>query len=353
MKLAPRLEVDLLKIHHNARHLVEHFSACGISITGICKATQGSSEVANTMLRAGVQFLGDSRIENIESMRRNGVKAHMTLIRSPMLSQVPRVIASADTSFNTELKVIEALSKEAQHTGRTHGIVLMVELGDRREGIMPNDLLQSAQHTLSMQAIELKGIGTNLACLNGVAPDANNMAVLSSLVHLIESTFEIHLELISGGNSANMEWALSANPLGRINNLRFGEAILLGCETLHRQPIKGLFDDAFTLVAEVIESKLKPTQPHGTVAQSAFDRASPAQDRGLVMQSIVAIGRQDTDPNGLRAPHGIEIIGASSDHLILISDHDHLSVGQEVAFQLNYSALLMSMQSNYVSKVYL
>jgi len=277
----------------------------------------------------------------------------MTLIRSPMLSQVPRVIASADVSFNTELKVINALSQEAQRTGRTHGVILMVELGDRREGIMPNDLVHSAQQTLTMQGIELKGIGTNLACLNGVAPDANNMAELSSLVHLIESTFQIHLELISGGNSANMDWALSSNPLGRINNLRFGEAILLGCETLHRQPIKGLFDDAFTLVAEVIESKLKPTQPHGTVTQSAFARASPAQDRGLVMQSIVAIGRQDTDPNGLRAPHGIDIIGASSDHLILISDQHNLSVGQEVAFQLNYSALLMSMQSNYVSKVYL
>ena len=353
MNLAPRLEVDLLKIHHNASRLVEHFSSCGISITGICKATQGSSEVANTMLRAGVQFLGDSRIENIETMRKNGVKAHMTLIRSPMLSQVPRVIASADVSFNTELTVIEALSQEAHHTGRTHGVILMVELGDRREGIMPNDLLHSAQQTLSMQAIELKGIGTNLACLNGVAPDANNMAELSSLVHLIESTFQIHLELISGGNSANMDWALGSNPLGRINNLRFGEAILLGCETMHRQPIKGLFDDAFTLVAEVIESKLKPTQPHGTLTQAAFASASPAQDRGLVMQSIVAIGRQDTDPDGLRAPHGIEIIGASSDHLILISDHDNLSVGQEVAFQLNYSALLMSMQSNYVSKVYL
>lgn len=353
MKLAPRLEVDLQKIHHNASHLVEQFSHCGISITGICKAIQGSSEVANTLLRAGVPFLGDSRIENIESMRRNGVKAHMTLIRSPMLSQVPRVIASADTSFNTELKVIEALSNEARHTGRTHGVVLMVELGDRREGIMPNDLLHTVQQTLSMPAIELKGIGTNLACLNGVAPDANNMAALSSLAHSIESNFQIQLEWITGGNSANMDWALGSNPLGRVNNLRLGEAILLGCETLHRRPIKGLFDDAFTLVAEVIESKFKPTQPHGTVAQAAFASNSPAQDRGLVMQSIVAIGRQDTDPDGLRAPHGIEIMGASSDHLILISDRNHLSVGQEVAFQLNYSALLRSMQSNYVTKVYL
>jgi predicted amino acid racemase len=199
-----------------------------------------------------------------------------------MLSQVPRVIASADVSFNTELTVIEALSQEAHHTGRTHGVILMVELGDRREGIMPNDLLHSAQQTLSMQAIELKGIGTNLACLNGVAPDANNMAELSSLVHLIESTFQIHLELISGGNSANMDWALGSNPLGRINNLRFGEAILLGCETLHRQPIKGLFDDAFTLVAEVIESKLNPTQPHGTLTQAAFASAWIRRQQGQI-----------------------------------------------------------------------
>ncbi len=39
---APRLEIDLDKIHHNARTLVERLAKRGISVTGVTKATLGS-----------------------------------------------------------------------------------------------------------------------------------------------------------------------------------------------------------------------------------------------------------------------------------------------------------------------
>ena len=74
--------------------------------------------------------------------------------------------------------------------------------------------------------------------------------------------------------------------------------------------------DALTVVAEVIESKLKSSLPRGRIAQTAFGEKPPATDRGHISQTILAIGRQDTDPEGLRPPHGIEILGASSDHLV-------------------------------------
>lgn len=348
---APRLEIDLAKIHHNASQLVTQFALQGISITGVCKATLGLAEVANTMCDAGVRFLADSHIENIESMRRDGVRAEMTLIRSPMLSQVARVVAAADVSLNTEIEVIQRLSAAAQKIDRVHGVVLMVELGDRREGIMPDDLLMVVGETLRLPNIVLKGIGTNLACRNGISPDVKNMAELSALADLIEATFEIKLDLVSGGNSANVDWGLSESPPGRINNLRLGESILLGCETLHRQPIPDLFTDAFTLVAEVIESNIKPSKPEGVCAQTAFGGVAMALECGLVMQSILAIGRQDIDPEGLVAPTGIEVMAASSDHLIVVSETDCLALGSEVAFQVNYSALLLAMTSPFVAKV--
>jgi predicted amino acid racemase len=347
----PRVEIDLKKIHQNACILVKRLARRGIWVTGVTKATLGSEEIADALLRAGVSALGDSRIENIEAMRLAQVCAPMTLIRSPMLSQAARVVEHADMSFNTEIEVVRRLSREAQKIHRTHGVVLMVELGDLREGIMPGDLIEAVRETLRLPNIVLKGIGTNLACRSGVSPDARNMAELSALADLIEATFDLKLEIVSGGNSANLEWALSGAETGRINDLRLGEAILLGCETLHRQPVKSLFTDAITLVAEVIESKLKPSQPSGTIAQTAFGEATPAIDRGLVTQSILAIGRQDTDPHGLLPPAGIEIMGASSDHLILVTDNCDLPVGSEVSFQLNYSALVHAMTSPFVSKV--
>ena len=76
----------------------------------------------------------------------------------------------------------------------------------------------------------------------------------------------------------------------------------------------------------------------------------PSEDRGDVSQTILAIGRQDTDPSGLRPPEGIDVLGASSDHLLLESDRC-LSIGAEVAFQVDYSAMLRAMTSPFVSKV--
>jgi len=348
---APRLEIDLDKIHHNAHTLVKLLADRGISVTGVTKATLGSPEIANALIEAGVTAIGDSRIENIEAMRRARVPASMTLIRSPMLSQADRVVTHADVSFNTELDVISKLSSAAQDAKRTHGIVLMVELGDLREGIMPGDLENTVRETLRFPNIDLRGIGTNLACCSGVSPDASNMSELSALAGSIEATFGLTIDIVSGGNSANLHWALNAAETGRINDLRLGESILLGRETLHRRPIDGLHTDAITLVAEVIESKLKPSQPRGEVAQTAFGEKSPAPDRGEISHTILAIGRQDIDPCGLHSPPGIEVIGASSDHLVVDSGSDRLSIGTEITFQLNYSAMVRAMTSLFVSKV--
>ena len=295
--------------------------------------------------------LGDSRIENIETLRRAQVDAPFTLIRSPMPSQADRVVRHADVSVNTEIEVIRRLSSAATEAGLTHGVVLMVELGDLREGIMPADLEGIARETLSLPNLTLEGVGTNLACRSGVSPDAANMAELSALAGSIEQTFSLTLRVVSGGNSANLDWALSGVDTGRINNLRLGESLLLGREPLHRRPIDGLHTDAFTLVTEVIESKRKPSQPWGDIAQTAFGEPRIVVDSGDIQQAIVAIGEQDTDPVGLGSPAGIEIIGASSDHLVLDCGRERLLPGDEVRFQLNYSALVRAMTSPFVAKV--
>ena len=348
--IAPRLEIDLGKIRFNARTLVKRLAAQGISVTAVMKATLGAPEIANALLQAGVKTLGDARIENIFKMRQGGVSVPMAMIRSPMLSQVMRVVKYAELSFNTELEVIQMLSFAAQKAKRMHGVVLMVELGDLREGILPKDLHDMVRNIFRLPNIVLKGIGTNLACRSGVSPNSVNMGELSALANSIEATFGISLDIISGGNSANLDWALSGADTGRVNNLRLGESILLGCDPLHRQPIHGLHTDAITLAVEVIESKVKPSQPWGTIAQNAFGEPAVLKTQGDIQQAILAIGRQDIDPLGLTPPRGIEILEASSDHLVVKTSRNTSPVGSEIAFQLNYSALLRAMTSPFVSK---
>ena len=347
----PRLEIDLDKIHHNARTLVEQLGRRGIAVTAVTKATLGSPEIAQQLVRAGVAGLGDSRIENIEAMRRARIPATMTLVRSPMLSQVRRVVDHADVSCNTEVTVLRALAGAARAAGRVHGVVLMVELGDLREGILPADLDDVVREVLDLPGLVLTGIGTNLACQNGIAPDPANMAELSRLASTIETTFGISLDVVSGGNSANLDWALGGAELGRVDDLRLGEAILLGRETLRRDPVPGLATDAITLVAEVIESKVKPSKPWGTVGLTAFGAAPAIVDRGDRRRAILAVGHQDTDPAGLTPGPGFEIVGASSDHLVVDAGRAPITVGDELTFQLDYSALTRAMASPFVAKV--
>ena len=212
---APRLEIDLDKIFHNAETLVTRLRDRGIAVTAVTKATLGSPEMVNAWLQAGVSGLGDSRIENIEALREGAISALTTLIRSPMLSQAERIVASADVSLNTELEVVRALSVAATKRDRNHGVVLMVELGDLREGIMPDLLIETVREVLGLPNITFKGIGTNLACRSGVSPDEANMATLSALADTIDATFGEIVEVVSGGNSANLSWALSGAEIGR------------------------------------------------------------------------------------------------------------------------------------------
>lgn len=347
---APRLEIDLDKITHNARILVEDLDARGIVATGVTRAALGSAEVAKAMLRAGVSGLGDSRIENIEAMRQERIAAPIMLLRPPMLSQAQRVVRHADISFNTELAVVRRLSAAAQEADRVHGVVLMVELGDLSEGILPADLVNAAREVLRLPHLTLTGIGAHLACGDGRVPDETHMAALSALAEEVESTLDVSLELVSGGSSATLAWALANGDTGRVNHLRLGEAILLGREPLHRQPLDDLYLDAVTLVAEVIESKVKPSRPGEASGEAAF--SGDLRDGGGSMhRAILAVGEQDLDAVGLDAPAGLMILGASGDQLMLDCGDGALTIGEEVRFAVHYSALVRAMTSPFVDKV--
>ncbi|MBC9935946.1 MULTISPECIES: alanine/ornithine racemase family PLP-dependent enzyme [unclassified Leucobacter] len=346
---APRLNINLTTITHNARVLVGLLAPKGIQIAGISKAVCGSPDVAEAMLRGGAARIGDSRVENLTRLRVAGVTAPLTLVRSPMLSQVEQTVLHASTSLNTEPAVLDALSEAAVRLGVTHGVILMVELGDLREGIAADDVVAAARAVEHSPGLTLEGLGTNLACHSGVVPDQRKMDELSRLADSVEAAVGHPLSVISGGNSANLEWALSTSDTGRITELRLGEAILLGTEPLQRSPIAGLQTGAFTLVGEVIEAKLKPVQPWGEISAAAFSHRTPPVGNGFIRQAIVALGRQDTDLAGLIPPAGITMIGMSSDHLVVDLGDQDVSVGDELTFGLDYSALMVAATSPFVA----
>lgn len=347
----PRVEIDLEKIAHNAQFLKDHYATKGIAIIGVTKVVCGNPDIAEVFVQNGIKFIADSRIANIKKMRSAGIDAQFILLRTPLLSELEEVIAYADISHNTELTIITKLSGIALKQGVIHKIILMVELGDLREGILPSNLPQIITKIRKLKGIELVGIGTNLACFGGVMPDDENMAYLSDLAEEIEKNFDLNLKFVSGGNSANYNWFQATKTVGRINYLRLGESIFLGVEPLFGKQILGLFTDAFTLVAEIIESNIKSSTPNGKVGQNAFGNVPKFKDQGQINRVIAGVGQQDVAISGLTPRLALEILGASSDHTVINSKDEKLKVGTALEFDMNYAALLSAMTSPYVAKI--
>ncbi|MCX2678908.1 alanine/ornithine racemase family PLP-dependent enzyme [Galbibacter sp. EGI 63066] len=348
--ILPRVDIDFNKIAHNVRQLKVLYGSKGIKIIGVTKVIGGDPIIANILVQNGIEILADSRIKNILKMRKAGIRAQFMLLRTPALSQVEDVVNHTHISLNSELIVLQELSKCALNNHVVHKVILMVELGDLREGIMPSEMNTIVKEVLNLKGISLIGIGTNLACFGGINPDADKMNKLSSMTTRLEEKFKITLIMVSGGNSANYNWFQASKDVGRINNLRLGESIFLGREALCRIPIPGLFTDIFTLVAEVIESKRKPSKPYGEVSQNANGQIPEFADNGLMDRAVLAIGMQDIIVSGITPKQNIRVLGASSDHVVVDNTKANLNVGDTVEFDLNYGALLRALHSPYISK---
>ena len=348
----PRLEIDINKIKHNAAILKELFAEKGISVTAVIKGVTGSPEVANAILECGISTIAVSLVQNIKKIKEFGVKAEFLLTCLPMHSEVQDVVKYADISLNSEISTIKLLSEHSLKQGKRHKVVLMLELGDLREGILPEDIDSVIEQIIPLKGVVLYGIGVNLACFGGVKPTEKKMTEFSQIADRIQEKYNIKLHMISGGNSANYEWFLSTKNTGKINNLRIGEAILLGRETLHRTKIPNLCTDAFTLICEVIESKIKPSVPYGEICQNAFGDTPGFADIGNINRIIIGIGEQNVDTKAVTPRINAKVIGASSDHLILHSEN-YIEVGREIEFDINYSALLRLSTSPYVKKVFI
>ncbi|MFA7572179.1 MAG: ornithine racemase Orr [Lutispora sp.] len=348
----PALKINLTKLENNTRLLVEKCAPYGISISAVTKVFCGMTEVAEAVVKGGAAILADSRVENLKKLRNFNLPK--MLLRIPMLSQIDEVLEYADISLNSEYKVIEALSNAAVKKGKIHDIILMVDLGDLREGVWADDAVEYAGKILQLKGVNLKGIGTNLTCYGAIIPQEDNLSKLEEIANMITQKYGIKLSIISGGNSSSLYMVEEGRIPKAINNLRLGESIVLGNETAYGKRIEGTYNDCFTLCAEIIELKEKPSVPIGEIGVDAFGNRPTFVDRGIRKRGILAVGKQDVRIDGLTPiDSDIIILGASSDHMIIdITDSTkEYTIGDIIEFTLDYGALLSTSTSDYVKKV--
>ncbi len=350
-----RIEVDCERIRRNSEAIVRLCAPYGIEVVGITKACCGDPDVARAMLAGGVAMLGESRLRNVRRLRAAGIDAEVMLLRLPLLSEVDDVVTLTQVSLNSHVQTVQALSQAAARRGVTHRVILMVETGDRREGVMPEDALEAARGMVGLPGIELVGLGSNLACLGGVLPTRENCHLLVQVAEQVEEGLGIHFDVISGGHTSNLALLKPGDLHGRVNQLRIGTAILLGRdEPPAVWPANCPYQDAFKVFAEVIEVYTKPSLPEGPIALDAFGRVPHWEDLGPRRRAIVALGEQDMRIDALHPKRpGVTIVGASSDHLVLdvTEAQPPVALGEELEFDPSYGAVATAMANPAVEQV--
>jgi predicted amino acid racemase len=347
-----RLRIECDKIRENAEAIVALAAQHGIDVVGVTKACCGYPDVARAILAGGVKALADSQLSNIRRMRAAGIDVDMMLLRLPRISRADAVVELAQVSLNSEVETVRALSRAAQTRGVIHRVVLMIETGDRREGVMPEEALEAARAIMQLPGIELVGVGANLACIGGVLPTQQNTQLLIDMAEDLEDALGVRFPVISGGHTSNLDLLVRDEMPARVNQLRVGEGILLGVNSTTGNPIPCPHQDAFTAFVEVIELKTKPSMPEGEIAVDAFGRKPHWEDHGPRARAILAVGEQYVRIAALhpRRP-GVSIVGASSDHLVVDVTEavPPVELGDELAFDMDYAAVATAMASSGVA----
>jgi len=353
----PRLTIDLKKLEHNGRVLAEMCHAAGMSVAAVTKVFCADPAMVTALAALPIDYLADSRIENIASYPADAPQRTM-LLRLPSPSEAMKVVTACDVSLNSEIATLAALAAAAETMGVTHGVVLMIDLGDLREGIYYDNHAQiheTVEFILSKPSLVLEGIGTNLTCYGSVLPTEENLGRLAHIADAIRQKYGVALPIVSGGNSSTLDLLSKGQIPKGINNLRLGESIVCGKETAYGEVFSGLEVDVVVLDAEIIEIAEKPTMPEGKININAFGEVVQYEDKGMRKKALLAVGRQDVSLDGLTPlGGGIEIIGGSSDHLIVdITDAENaLAAGDRLEFSLSYGAVLAAFTSRYVERTY-
>ena len=344
----PRVEIDLAKLRSNVEQMVGRCKAQGIEIAGVIKGCTGIPQCAAQFEAGGCTFIASSRLEQLRDARDFGIKLPLMLIRLPMLTEAVEAVELADLSLNSEVAVLKALNDEALRQGKIHQVILMADLGDLREGFWDRQDLLSAALLVERElpGLELAGVGTNLGCYGSINATPEKLQELVECAEMIEAAIGRTLRYISGGATTSLPRVLEGNMPPRVNMLRVGEGILLAKDLrdLWGYDMSFMHQDAFTLKAEIIEVKDKPSHPVGVIMFDAFGFRQVYEDRGIRRRALLALGKVDYAFPDMIYPRdkGIEVLGASSDHTIVDIEESEreLAVGDILTFDLCYATIV-------------
>lgn len=352
------IKLNRKKLSENYSFLDDLFKSRNIEWGVVSKLLCGNVIYLKELIALGATEIHDSRISNLNKVKKLNPAIQTVYIKPPAKLSIKRIVEFADVSFNTEIFTIKLLSEEAIRQNKTHKIIIMIEMGDLREGVMGEELIAFYGEVLQMPNIEVRGIGTNLNCLNGVMPTQDKLIQLSLYKQLIEAKFNVSIPWVSGGTSVAVPLILkNVRPMA-VNHFRIGEALFFGKDLFTGETIENMHNDVFKLYTEIIEITQKPNVPDGelgeNVAGKSFSMNTIDDLGGTSLRAILDIGLLDMQPQYLQVEdENITIVDASSDMLVvdISNSKNQYSVGDLISFKVKYMGALQLLNSDYIDKI--
>lgn len=353
-----RITLNKDKLATNFHYLDSLFQSHDIDWAVVSKLLCGNYPFLTELLKLPIKEICDSRLSNLKTIKEISSDVQTVYIKPPSQQIIEEIVRYADVSFNSESETIKLLSAEAQKQGKTHRVIIMIELGDLREGIMGVDLIEFYASIFELPNIEISGIGANLNCLNGVMPSQDKLIQLSLYKQLIETKFSKKIPWVTGGTSVTIPLLINHQLPAAINHFRVGETLFFGVNLFNDTVFKGMHNDVFELEANIIELTEKPKVPIGTLAANPQGdiKEINIDDYGKVSKrAILDVGLLEISPDYLiPIEKDIEIIDASSDMLVVeISNSGDMTdyhVGNTMKFKLKYMGALGLLSSDYIEK---
>ncbi len=350
------IELNRKKLQHNYRFLDDLFKREGIEWAVVSKLLCGHPDFLQEVLDLGVKEVCDSRLSNLKMIKKISPEVQTVYIKPPAKRLVEHIVRYADVSFNSETETIRMLSKEAGRQGKMHKVTIMIELGDLREGIMGENLLNFYEQIFELPHIEVVAIGTNLNCLHGVMPSEDKLIQLCLYKQLIESRFNRKIPFITGGTSVVLPLLRQHRVPKGINHFRIGEALFFGNDLFSGGAANDMEQEVFKLYSEIIEITEKPVVPTGMLAENPSGdtfEIEPEDYGRTSCRAILDVGLLDIPPQYMNPVDSrLQIINASSDMLILDlgENEGNYEVGNWIEFDLVYMGALGLLNSRYIDK---
>lgn len=323
----------------------------------VSKILCGHETYLKELISLGLTEICDARISNLKRIKELDPRIETVYIKPPAKDQIKELVQFADASFNTEYKTIKWISDEAVKQNKFHKIIIMIELGDLREGIMGEDLIDFYADVFDLPNIEITGIGTNLNCVSGVYPSEDKLIQLSLYEQLIEAKFNRQIPWVSGGTSIVLPLLLKKQVPKAINHFRIGETLFFGKDLWTEETIEGMSNDVFHLHAQIIEITKKPKVPIGYMATNPSGETATFDESDFgetSLRILLDIGVLDVSDVQFLIPddQNLQTVAGSSDMIVLEIKNglSKYKVGDFVSFKLKYMGALRILNSDYIEK---